>query len=201
MQSQLVAMLIFTSCNQVTIRGGRLDDEPPRVPRVNTIHFMDRGVVRELTLEIPAKTAPAGEEADELPAPPVMHINLRTAGLERDNFDRWLFDHEVTERARQKHLEAILDTKIEHSAVVEKLTDPQRAKLRLAGRGDIKRFFDEIQKKRDEFEIERKTFNTGLQAFRRLDELSTSYRDGPFGGGSLFAKTLWKINNDRRAGH
>ena len=176
MQSQLVAMLIFTSCNQVTIRGGRLDDEPPRVPRVNTIHFMDRGVVRELTLEIPAKTAPAGEEADELPAPPVMHINLRTAGLERDNFDRWLFDHEVTERARQKHLEAILDTKIEHSAVVEKLTDPQRAKLRLAGRGDIKRFFDEIQRNHRDREED---FQHRPSAPRRLDELSTSYRDGP----------------------
>ena len=81
-----------------------------------------------------------------------------------------------------------------------KLTDPQVAKLRLAGRGDIKRFFDEVRNRRDEFEIARKTFNSGLAALRRLDELSPSYREGPFGSGSLFAKTLQKINSDRKAG-
>ena len=75
-----------------------------------------------------------------------------------------------------------------------------RAKLRLAGRGDIKRFFDEVQRRRDDFESDRKTFKTGLPALRRLDELSPTYRHGPFGVGSLFAKTLQKINNDQKAG-
>jgi hypothetical protein len=45
-----------------------------------------------------------------------------------------------------------------------------------------------------------KTFDTGLAALRRLDEISPSYREGPFGSGSLFAKTLQKINNDRKTG-
>jgi hypothetical protein len=48
--------------------------------------------------------------------------------------------------------------------------------------------------------MERKTFRTGLNALRRLGELSPIYRDGPFGSGSLFAKTLFKINDDLKVG-
>jgi len=152
---------------------------------------------------MPAHAGPAGEDEEDDPHPalPVMHLNLGTAVVERDNFDRWLFGQELSERARQEYLKGILDAKINLAARAQELTDPQRAKLRLAGRGDIKRFFDEVQKRRDDFEIHRMNFNTGLRALQRLDALSTRYREGPFGDGSLFAKTLNRINNDRTAGH
>jgi hypothetical protein len=133
MQIQLVAMLILTSSAQV--RGDqRPIPEPPRAQHVTTIHLMTRGQSHELTLEMPA--------------------------LGRGNFDRWLFAREPSERARQEHLTDILDAKINIAATAHHLTDRERAKLRLAGRGDIKRFFDEVQKRRDDFEIERREFVT-----------------------------------------
>jgi hypothetical protein len=199
MQIQLVAMLILTSSAQV--RGDqRPIPEPPRAQHVTTIHLMTRGQSHELTLEMPAQAAPAGDDDDQLPARPVMPVDLRTAALGRGNFDRWLFAREPSERARQEHLTDILDAKINIAATAHHLTDRERAKLRLAGRGDIKRFFDEVQKRRDDFEIERREFNAGVAALRRLDTLLPSYREGPFGTGSLFAKTLHKINNDRTVG-
>ncbi len=198
MQSQLVAMLILTSSTQ--IRGDeRPQPQPPPVRSITTIRFRAAagGEAHELTLEMPA---PAAEDDDQPPARPVMRLDLNNAMLERENFDRWLFPHDQSQYARDEHLKELLDAKIDLAALTHTLTGPQRAKLRLAGRGDIKRFFDEVQMRRDEFEIDRKTFNTGLAALRRLDDLSPTYRVGPFGAGSLFAKTLHKINNDRKTG-
>jgi hypothetical protein len=197
MQSQLVAMLILTSSTQ--IRGDeRPQPEPPPVRPVTVIRFRAAagGEAHELTLEMPTQ---AGEDDDQPPARPVI-FDLNNAMLERKNFDRWLFPHDESQYARDEHLKDILDAKIDLVATANKLTGPQRAKLRLAGRGDIKRFFDEVQKRRDDFEIERREFNAGVAALRRLDTLLPSYREGPFGTGSLFAKTLHKINNDRTVG-
>jgi hypothetical protein len=193
MQIQLVAMLILTLLTQL------IGDERarPAAVQVRAIQIRMGEESRRLTLETPAQ---ADEDDDQPPARPVMPIRIESMALDRDNFDRWLFSLELSERARQEHLKEILDAKIGLAASAHALTDRQRAKLRLAGRGDIKRFFDEVQKRRDLFEIDRKDFRTGLAALRRLDELSPIYREGPFGAGSLFAKTLHKINNDRKAG-
>jgi hypothetical protein len=200
MQCQLVVMLILTSSTQV--RGDdRARPEPQLARQLTGIHIQIAGKTRELTLEMPAQAAQAGDDEDPPPAQPVMPLHIRMLVLDRDNFDRWLFAHEQSERARQEHLNELLDAKIDLTAKAHTLTPSQRAKLRLAGRGDIKRFFDHVQTRRDAFEIDRKDFNTGLAALRRLDELSPAYRDGPFGVGSLFAKMLQKINNDRKAVH
>ncbi len=196
MQTQLVMMLILTSTAQLRA-DERPRPEPPLVLPVTTIHVRTAGETHELTLEMPA---PDDEGDDPPPAQPVGRFNWNMAMLDRDNFDRWLFPHEQSETARQEHLRDILDAKIGVAASAHKLTDLERAKLRLAGRGDIKRFFDEVQKRKDQFETDRKNFNTGLEALRRLDALSPTYRDGPFGPGSLFAKTLHKIDNDRKTG-
>jgi hypothetical protein len=197
MQTQIVAILILTSLPQ--LRGDeRPRPEPPRVWPVTTLHFRTGDEMHELTIEMPP---PADPGDDPPPARAVMIFNLNTAMLDRDNFDRWLFPRELSERARQDHLKGVLDARIAVVASANKLTDPERAKLRLAGRGDIKRFFDEVQNRKDDFEIDRKTFKSGLAALRRLDELSPTYKEGPFGPGSLFAKTLHKINNDRKTGH
>ena len=195
MQTQLVMMLFLASTAQL-----KADDKPRpehlRIWPVTTIHLRTAGEAHELTLEMPA---PDGEDDDAPPAQPVGRFNLNMAMLVSDNFDRWLFPHEQSESARQEHLRNVLDARIVVVAQANKLTDHERAKLRLAGRGDIKRFFDEVQKRKDQFEIDRKSFNTGLATLRRLDELSPIYRDGPFGPDSLFVKTLHKIRNDRQA--
>ncbi len=199
MQTQLVMMLILASTAQLKA-DDRPRPEPPRVWPVTTIHFRTAGETHALTLEMPPPAAADAEDDDPPPAQPVGRFNLNTAMLDRDNFDRWLFPRELSERARYDHLKEILDARIVVVAQANKLTDHERAKLRLAGRGDIKRFFDEVQKRKDQFEIDRKSFNTGLATLRRLDELSPTYRDGPFGADSLFVKILHKIRNDRQTG-
>jgi hypothetical protein len=77
------------------------------------------------------------------------------------------------------------------------LTELQRAKLQIAGKGDIKRFFDRAEEGRREFKLNKVEPRDAVAALRRLKPLSDAYDDGPFGDGSLFAKTLDRINDDR----
>jgi hypothetical protein len=158
------------------------------------------GKARAITLEMPAPPAQADDDDDAPPARPIGRINLNTAVVERENFDNWLFGDVLPEEIRQRRLKDILERMIEVATWRHKLNDRQRAKLRLAGRGDIKRFFDVVEDRRRDFETERQSFGTGRAALIRLDPLARLYRDGPFGDGSLFAKTLRRINDDRKAG-
>jgi hypothetical protein len=156
--------------------------------------------VREIALEIPAPPAPAEEDDEPRPAKLAVRLNINTAVVGRENFDRWLYG-EPSEGRPQRHLNDILLTKVRTAAREHDLTDAQRAKLHLAGKGDIKRFFDRVEDRRRGFEKDRQRFQTGLAALQGLDDLSRIYEGGPFDGGSLFAKTLQKIMDDRRAGH
>ncbi len=129
-------------------------------------------------------------------APRNMRFNILTSVLEADNFDRWLFGEEQTEADRRLHLDGILRSRVDAATRTHKLTDSQRAKLRLAGTGDIKRFFDQVEDRRPDFEKDRHNFRAGFAELQRLSPLAQVYREGPFGDGSLFAKTLATISND-----
>jgi hypothetical protein len=194
-------MLILTSWVQVKA-DEPLPPEPPHEIIVVGVNVMvgGRRQVREITIMRAASPAPADEDDDQPPRP-VVRLNANTAVMGRENFDRWLFADGRSEKARQRYLEVLLERRIEVVALAHKLADPQRMKLELAGRGDIKRFFDQVEDRRDAFEIARKSYGTGVAALQRLDDLSRIYqRGGPFGAGSLFAKTLQKITNDQTAG-
>jgi hypothetical protein len=125
---------------------------------------------------------------------------LDAVAIGRENFDAWLFPPGYTERERWKHLDEILQDRVEAEVRRHKLSRTQRAKLQLAGRGDIKRFFDRVEDRRRAFEFERKRYRTGVDALQRLNDLSHLYDVGPFGDDSLFAKILVRINQDAKAG-
>ena len=175
--------------------------EPPEGGRFVSVGVSidGRQQIRKITYTEPSKSAPPDEDGEPPPAQPV-RLNLQAMELERENFDRWLFADGLSEEEHRRHLDRVLLTRVKTVARTHKLTDPQRAKLLLAGRGDIKRFFDGVEDKRNEFETARQNFKAGFLALRNLDPLTRIYRQGPFGDGSLFSKTLYKIMNDRIEG-
>ena len=202
MSCQLLAMLFLTSLAQVN-GDQRLPPQTRRDTVIVGVSVMIGGnrQVRRITVSMPAPPAQDGEDDDPRPAQLVARLNINSAVVESENFDRWLFDDEQSESSRQRHLDEILQARIKAATREHKLTAAQRAKLRLAGRGDIKRFFDEVADKRSTFEIERQSYRTGRVALQRLVPLSQIYQEGPFGDGSLFAKTLQRINGGQTIGH
>ncbi len=116
-----------------------------------------------------------------------------------EKFDAWVFRDNSTERERRNHLKGRLFVMLRDAAKNHNLSENQRAKLRLAGMGDIKRLFDLIEDSRAQFDLRNGTPDSKLKALERLTQLADTYRQGPFGDGSLFAKTLHKIVEEQKA--
>lgn len=200
MQIHLVTLLVLTFSAQAK-KDPRPIPAPPLASDVVLSRFAPNSGVHTVSLVHPAPPTPADEEGEQPPLPLAsLPGRLNMMVVERENFDRWLFANEHTEGERWTHLDEILEAKVGVAGKEHKLTDRQRAKLKLAGRGDIKRFFDRVEENRIDFEAQRQTYRTGRAALLGLDPLLQVYREGPFGDGSLFAKTLRRINDDPKAG-
>lgn len=116
---------------------------------------------------------------------------------DEDSFDDWAFGGEQGEKRFRDQLDTILETKLQVVDRVFQLTESQRRKLKLAGRGDIKHLLDMVDGSRQEFQ------RACLDA-RRLPELQKRLRlielrvsDGPFEAGSILAKTLRKMADEK----
>jgi hypothetical protein len=202
MNTGLLAMMVLTGLAQERAAEGRPPPDPPGQTIIVGVSVM-RGngrKVQRVTVTIPDPPAPVDQDEGEEQPPPVRRINLNSAVVRRENFDLWLFEGAGDEAARGRHLERLLQARVDAATREHRLTRAQRAKLRLAGRGDIKRFFDQVEDRRREFETARRVYRNGLAALRSLEPLTQVFHDGPFGDGSLFAKTLQRINDEQGAG-
>jgi len=97
-----------------------------------------------------------------------------------------------TENAAQlgNRLESVLDKRIEIVDQGCKLSESQKKKLYLAGRGDIKRLLDRIEGKRARLHQVKHDPRQLNQLLRELAILRTALRSDIFGDNSLFTKIL-----------
>jgi len=113
----------------------------------------------------------------------------RPVGVNDEFFNHWVFGSEGAEDFRRRS-ELSLTARVSDVDRICPLTAEQKKKLLLAGRGDIKRFFDRVEvtrKKLDRESLDRAERQTILQDFPRR---RTSSRLDLFGEKSLFAKAL-----------
>jgi hypothetical protein len=196
----LVSLILMTAAPQ----RGELR-RPPAVPPGGVVvrvfsRFEGERKLHYVTVTMP-EAKRAVEDDDEVERPRnIVRLNLQTAVLESDNFDRWLFDDDRTAKDHRDHLDGVLERKIQSDTVGRTLTRAQRARLKVAGRGDIKRFFDQVEDERSKFEKERRGWQKGIAALGRLDSLAKVYAEGPFGARSLYSKMLYRIDVESRAG-
>jgi len=146
-----------------------------------------RGVNPAIMLERVA-SKPDDDEAD-VAAPPRSRFMI----AER-TFDRYVLGGMADPDSARAYLESVLTERIDAIDPQHRLTPDQRNKLLLAGRGDIKHLFDQIEEERREFKRLR-TDVRGCQIFlRELEPLVLSVQQGPFDADSLLAKTLKKMS-------
>jgi hypothetical protein len=134
----------------------------------------------------------AGEEVDEPVAAPQRPIVI----LSRARIDQMLFGSSRTEAARASDLESILEARIASAERDRPLSDPEKKKLQLAGRGDIKYLLDRVEEVRailDGNDRVRIALDDYQQLVNELRPLRATFSQGPFGDGSLFAKALRTI--------
>ena len=98
--------------------------------------------------------------------------------------DRWLFGLDGDVDSARLLSESRLKSRIDYIDRLCSLTPDQRKKLELAGRGDIKRFFDQVAERKKEFHPGRKAAMRSCSPWSEVNVLGKSYRSGLFGGWS-----------------
>jgi hypothetical protein len=137
-----------------------------------------------------------GDEAEEVEvvAQPVR------AALNENVIEQWVFNGVNNgNNGSRSRLESLLKLQVADVGRTCGATEAQQKKLELAGRGDIKRFFDgieEIKRKHAPLKNDAAVIN---EVFQEIQPLRVSISSGPFGEDSLFAKTLRKILSEEQA--
>ncbi len=113
--------------------------------------------------------------------------------LTDDQFDQWVFGGPRNSKAGRNKLDSLLALQVDDVARMCTLSEVQKKKLLLAGRGDIKRFFDQVEEKRKKFEKVKQDQTKIGEIYQELVPLQTTLNSGLFGDGSIYAKTIRRV--------
>ncbi len=105
-------------------------------------------------------------------------------------FDQWVFGGPRNSRGGRNKLDSLLTLQIDDVSRMCNISELQKKKLLLAGHGDIKRFFDQVEEKRKKFEKVKQDQNKIGEIYQELVPLQAALNSGLFGEGSLYAKTI-----------
>ena len=133
----------------------------------------------------PANAQDEEEEVDAAARQPVQN----NFAFDDANFDAWIYNGRVVGSGRD-WFEVRLTLRLEELDRACTLTDPQKAKIRLAGKGDVKRFFDIYDEKRRKFQLLKTNQGNVNEIFREIAPLQQMLASGAFGRGSIFEKTV-----------
>lgn len=117
-----------------------------------------------------------------------------------EQFDQWVFQQDRTAFGARQRLDsqlALHEQDIDH---VCDLTDAQRKKLHLAGRGEIKRFFDRYEAVKQNFQLVKNDQQKVQEIWQEIGPLQQSLQGGMFNDASFLYKTLHNtLTQDQRA--
>ena len=102
--------------------------------------------------------------------------------------DQWVFGRLGGSAGARNKLDSSLLLRIEDLARTCNITEAQKNKLRLAGRGDIKRFYDQVEVIKRKFQQTQNDPNMNI--WQEIQPLQIELNTGLFGDDSLYAKTI-----------
>lgn len=110
-----------------------------------------------------------------------------------EQFDQWVFGGPRNSRAGSSKLDSLLTLQVDDVARMCTLSEAQKKKLLLAGRGDIKRFFDKVEEKRKKFAKVKNDQTKFNEIYQELVPLQAALNSGLFGDGSIYSKTIRRV--------
>jgi hypothetical protein len=147
------------------------------------------GLLLTLVCSSPVQAQAFGDDEEEVvnqqPQPGMFVMNDA-------QLDSWIFNGVGTSAAARTRLDSQLALHVDDIGRQCGLTDTQRKKLMVAGHGDVKRFFDQVEaakRKFDGIKNDQAKFN---QIWQDIQPIQTAYATGVFHESSLFGKTLKK---------
>jgi hypothetical protein len=144
-----------------------------------------------------ASPAAFGQDDDEIvddgPIVPqvVMPVQVaRAVQFNADQVDQWIFSRWGGAAASKTRLEANLALRIDDIDRACAATELQKKKLKLAGMGDIKRYYDRVEDLKRKYTTGNSSpqFNTNI--WQEMQPLQLELNGGLFGEASIFVKTI-----------
>jgi hypothetical protein len=140
------------------------------------------------------------EEAEDVrnvqPVAPAAAAKMQMANVDQQ-VDQWVFNRFGGAAPARTKLESALLLRIDDVDRVCAVSESQKHKLRLAGQGDIKRFFDRVA------ELKRKVVdgqnNPNQNIWQEIQPMQVELNTGLFGDESLFAKTIKRTLDTQQA--
>jgi hypothetical protein len=116
-----------------------------------------------------------------------------------ENFDQWVFGGRGNAAAIRKRFDSQLILHVEEIERTCGISESQKQKLQLAGRGDIKRLFDRVEVLRKKFQLVKNDQNKFNEFWQDVQPFQVIFNQGAFGPGSLFSKTLKNVLSSEQA--
>jgi hypothetical protein len=114
------------------------------------------------------------------------------------DFDQWVFGGMNRAQVEQR-LDSQLAMQVDAAATACGLSDAQQTKLRLAGRADIKEYFDTVERAREKFRDVGQDQQKLQQMWQEIAPLQTKARVAFFDDTSLLQKALKRTLDDRQS--
>jgi hypothetical protein len=130
----------------------------------------------------------------------LINANARLLVQQAQNFDQmdqWVFGRLGGSAGAHAKLDSALLLRIEAVDRVCRITEVQKNKLRLAGRGDIKRFFDKVEALKRKFQQGQNDPNANI--WQEIQPLTIELNAGLFGDDSIYAKTIGRTLSPEQA--
>jgi hypothetical protein len=112
--------------------------------------------------------------------------------IDEANFDQWIFQGRGDTNTARQRIQSALQLQIDEVHRVCDLSADQTEKLKLAGKGDTKRFFEEVEVAREKFRAVQNDPNAFNGIWQDIQPLQQKLSHGLFGDKSFFAKILRK---------
>lgn len=126
-----------------------------------------------------------------LPAPQASAQVAVRRQLSETQFDSWVFQGNVNGKTADKAIEQRLELQLDYLNAMSPLSDDQKAIMRLAGEGDIKRFMRKVRYGRQVLKTIDASDNQAVsQAYQLARPLAQQFEKGLFGETSLFHKAF-----------
>ena len=133
---------------------------------------------------------PARASEDDMDEAPVAVQANEGFEIAESNFDQWIYQGAANAESGRARINSRLKIHLDELDRICSLTPDQRQKLMLAGHGDMKRLFDQIEVVRAKFRAVRKDQNAFNQIWTDINPLRQKVASDLFSENSFYGKTL-----------
>jgi hypothetical protein len=119
--------------------------------------------------------------------------------VNNDQVDQWVFGRFGGAAGARTKLDSALTLKIDELERLCGLSETQKKKLLLAGKGDIKRYFDKVEELKRKAAVGQNGMNQNI--WQDLQPLQAELNTGLFGEESLYTKMVRRTLNDDQIAH